>query len=87
MLKKITQMLDLKELEASLDKALANETLESVMAWLKERDRERIIDYIGVQGYLHNLIAIQDKNTISEIAANNIQEVAFSETAGLPLAA
>lgn len=34
-------MLNLKELEASLDKSLSNETHESVMAFFQERDSEK----------------------------------------------
>lgn len=58
-------MLNLKELEESLDKALASETYESVTAWFKERDREKIKTYIGLQGYLTNWVGIHDNTSIS----------------------
>jgi hypothetical protein len=82
-------MINLKELEETLDKALANETYESVMAWFAERDKEKIQSYIGVNGYLSNLQMIHDNQTKSK-AQNFLEtgiEVSYSKSDIFPLAA
>lgn len=80
-------MLNLKELEESLDNALAAETYESVMAWFQDRDKEKIKTYIGVQGYLQNLANIHDKSTISVNQKYLQKELEVSPSDFLTLAA
>lgn len=82
-------MLDLKELEKSLDLALASETYESVLAWFQERDKDRAKSYIGVEGYLNTLSSIHDKNTQSEVQKETLGalEIIVSKNDTLPLAA
>ncbi|WP_029283842.1 hypothetical protein [Pedobacter sp. R20-19] len=78
-------MLNLQQLEDSLDKALDAETYESLNEWFQERDKQKIKDFIGVQGYLSNLQSIQkSKGTIS-VEPKYIQEVevVFSSFHGL----
>lgn len=63
-------MLNLKELEESLDQALERETTESVLAWFKEREKKKVAEYIGVQGYLCNMEAIRDTSSVSNEPSN-----------------
>ncbi|WP_295673520.1 hypothetical protein [uncultured Mucilaginibacter sp.] len=82
-------MLNLKELEESLDKALASETYESVTDWFKERDKEKAKTFIGVQGYLSSMGLIRDKNSKSQssIISSIDLEIPTSTNTSLPLAA
>lgn len=63
-------MLNLKELEESLDRALELETTESVLAWFHKRNQDKVKDYIGAKGYLSNLLSVRDRNSISEVPSN-----------------
>lgn len=41
-------MIDLKELERSLDEALANETSESLSNWLIDQRKDNLASFLGV---------------------------------------
>jgi beta-galactosidase/beta-glucuronidase len=80
-------MLNIKELEESLDRALENETTESVLAWFKERDKQKVRQYIGNKGYLTNLIALHDKNSTSNTPTNSQKDAVIPASNNFALAA
>ncbi|MEE1944830.1 hypothetical protein VRU48_06920 [Pedobacter sp. KR3-3] len=80
-------MLNLKELEKSLDQALERETTESVLAWFKEREKKKVADYIGVQGYLRNMEAIRDTNSVSNSPSNSQTDLNIPKDSHFAIAA
>lgn len=60
-------MLDLKKLEEKLDKALANETSESLTSWLQEKKLRTYLQALG-------------EGTIEDISSSNTKTFPKSQT-------
>jgi hypothetical protein len=80
-------MLDLKKLEEKLDKALANETTESLTNWLQEKRLRTYLQSLG-EGTFENIIQpCNDTVLKSNKHSFEIHYCEFSITQDYPIAA
>lgn len=74
-------MLDLKKLEEKLDKALANETSESLTSWLQEKRLRSYLQTLGEGTFVNNLSTNSSTFQKSYAVSFDIQfsEISFSQ--------